>query len=432
MVKISGFIITKNEAIRISKAINSIKEIVDEIIVIDSGSTDETVAIFQELGAKVIFNEWQGYVKQKSFGESICRHDWILNIDADEEFTKELQQEIKEIFNSPGSDSNGFGLLSFNQSDIGSLDLNSDYSTDPISRGFISSENISTGSASSILNTSYSTCFNSPDADYNVSCSHKLSSSDSSSTRFNYTWFNLHKINSPEPDSSEPNSTELNSTNYYKYKAYDINFVILHRSDNKTRFLTPVNRFIRLYNRKFCSFANTTKTTTHDAVTFNSYIDIRDGEVNYSNEKSAEERALKEGVVMEKYIERNSAEEIDVKERNIKKRDAKKRNFKEKNNIIFKLKNPAYHRSGTSIEQLISKANFYSTEQAKDMISLNRKPSLIRITLEFPLCFLKAFLIRRYFVFGFDGFVDSMIFAFARFAIIAKTREFIISKNKNV
>jgi len=75
MIKISGFIITKNEAHRIARAINSVKNIVDELIVIDSGSTDDTVSIAQELGARVVFNEWQGYVKQKSFGESLCKHD---------------------------------------------------------------------------------------------------------------------------------------------------------------------------------------------------------------------------------------------------------------------------------------------------------------------------------------------------------------------
>ena len=55
MIKISAFIIAKNEANRITKAINSLKNVVDEIIVVDSGSTDDTVIISQNLGAKVIF-----------------------------------------------------------------------------------------------------------------------------------------------------------------------------------------------------------------------------------------------------------------------------------------------------------------------------------------------------------------------------------------
>ena len=87
MINISAFIITKNEAPRVAKAINSIKDIVDEIIVVDSGSTDDTVRIAESLGAKVVFNEWPGYVKQKSFAESLCKNNWVLNIDADEELT---------------------------------------------------------------------------------------------------------------------------------------------------------------------------------------------------------------------------------------------------------------------------------------------------------------------------------------------------------
>ncbi len=70
MINISAFIITKNEASRVAKAINSVKDIAEEIIVVDSGSGDDTVSIAESLGAKVIFNEWPGYVKQKSFAEN--------------------------------------------------------------------------------------------------------------------------------------------------------------------------------------------------------------------------------------------------------------------------------------------------------------------------------------------------------------------------
>ena len=96
--KISAFIITKNEAERITKAIMSIKDIVDEIIVVDSGSTDDTVKIAEELGAKVVYNEWPGYVKQKTFAESLCTHPWILNLDADEELSEGLRNEISYVF----------------------------------------------------------------------------------------------------------------------------------------------------------------------------------------------------------------------------------------------------------------------------------------------------------------------------------------------
>lgn len=92
---VSVFIIAKNEEDRIHYSINSVKNWADEIIVIDSGSDDKTVEISKKLGATVLFNEWKGYGQQKIFGESICKNDWILNIDADEEISPELKNEIE-------------------------------------------------------------------------------------------------------------------------------------------------------------------------------------------------------------------------------------------------------------------------------------------------------------------------------------------------
>jgi glycosyltransferase involved in cell wall biosynthesis len=255
MALISAFIITKNEEARIARAISSVQDVADEIIVVDSGSTDRTVDIAISMGAQVVYNEWNGYVKQKIFGESLCQHDWVLNIDADEEISEGLKHEIGYIFQSNIQD---------------------------------------------------------------------------------------------------------------RYKAYRINVTIIHRSDTAPRKYAPCNSVIRLYNKAYAGFKNI-KTTTHDAVLMNHGIsDATD---------------------------------------------------------IYLLNEPAYHHSGTSVEQLVAKANFYSGEQAKDLISTHRKISNVRLVLEFLLCFLKAFFIRRYFVFGLDGFVDSMIFAFARFLRLAKARE---------
>jgi len=95
---LSVFIIAKDEADRIPIAISSVRDLARDVIVIDSGSRDETAAISQKLGARVLFNRWQGYGPQKVFGEKQCRHDWILNIDADEEVSAELQREIRSLF----------------------------------------------------------------------------------------------------------------------------------------------------------------------------------------------------------------------------------------------------------------------------------------------------------------------------------------------
>ena len=71
---------------------------VDEVIVVDSGSEDDTVAVSKAVGAKVTFNEWPGYGPQKVFAESLCRNNWVLNLDADEEISLELAEEIKALF----------------------------------------------------------------------------------------------------------------------------------------------------------------------------------------------------------------------------------------------------------------------------------------------------------------------------------------------
>ncbi|NBU59597.1 MAG: FkbM family methyltransferase [Betaproteobacteria bacterium] len=101
---ISVFIIAKNEADRISVAIRAVKDWVDEVIVIDSGSNDETVKISESLGARCVFRAWEGYGPQKSFGESLCRNKWLLNIDADEEISAELKAEIIGLFAAPPPD----------------------------------------------------------------------------------------------------------------------------------------------------------------------------------------------------------------------------------------------------------------------------------------------------------------------------------------
>lgn len=97
-VPVSVFIIAKNEADRIPHAIKSVVGWADEVHVIDSGSTDKTVEISRELGANVVCNPWPGYGPQKVFGESLCRNHWLLNIDADEEVTPALRDEIISLF----------------------------------------------------------------------------------------------------------------------------------------------------------------------------------------------------------------------------------------------------------------------------------------------------------------------------------------------
>ena len=81
---ISVTIIAQDEADRIGMAIASVRDWVDEVVVVDSGSTDGTPEIAQSLGARVIHHDWPGYGQQKRFAEDQAQNDWILNIDADE------------------------------------------------------------------------------------------------------------------------------------------------------------------------------------------------------------------------------------------------------------------------------------------------------------------------------------------------------------
>jgi glycosyltransferase involved in cell wall biosynthesis len=97
---LSVFVITKNEADRLPVALASVKDIADELIVVDSGSTDGTCGIAEALGAKVYHRAWTGYGEQKIFGESQCSHHWVLNIDADEALDEPLQQAIRDLLSS--------------------------------------------------------------------------------------------------------------------------------------------------------------------------------------------------------------------------------------------------------------------------------------------------------------------------------------------
>lgn len=94
---LSCCIIAHNEADRIGDCIRAVQGLVDEVVVIDSGSTDETVAVAESLGARVLFHAWPGYGPQKRYSEDCATHDWILNLDADEVVTPELAAEIKAL-----------------------------------------------------------------------------------------------------------------------------------------------------------------------------------------------------------------------------------------------------------------------------------------------------------------------------------------------
>lgn len=97
--KLSVVIITFNEEENIGKCLKSIENVADEIIIVDSFSTDNTRKISKKFNVKFYTNEWEGYSKQKNFGNSLASNDYILSIDADEELSEDLQKSILEIKN---------------------------------------------------------------------------------------------------------------------------------------------------------------------------------------------------------------------------------------------------------------------------------------------------------------------------------------------
>ena len=94
MPRLSVTIITKNEAAHIADAIESVGW-ADEIVVVDSESSDQTVAIAGRYTDRVIVRTWPGYGAQKNYAASIASHDWILSLDADERVTPALAEEIQ-------------------------------------------------------------------------------------------------------------------------------------------------------------------------------------------------------------------------------------------------------------------------------------------------------------------------------------------------
>ena len=93
---LSVALITLNEEANLPRTLASVRW-ADEILVVDAGSTDRTVAVAESFGATVLHQSWQGFAAQKNFALSHCTGTWILSLDADEELTPELQDEIRTL-----------------------------------------------------------------------------------------------------------------------------------------------------------------------------------------------------------------------------------------------------------------------------------------------------------------------------------------------
>ncbi len=243
---VSVFIIAKDEADRIPRAIASVRDWVEEVIVIDSGSSDATVAVSEALGARVNFREWTGYGEQKVHGESLCRNRWLLNIDADEEITPELAAEIRRLFEA-----------------------------------------------------------------------------------------------GPE------------------HVAYTLRFYPVFAHQRRAPRWTYQNEVVRLYRRDRASFSD---HPVHDSVL------VREGSIGH-------------------------------------------------------LKGAVLHHTFRSLSHRLEKLNDYSSIQAESLHREGRRPGAVTLLLAFPVAFIKSYLLRRNCLWGMDGFVNSIVYAFHRFVRLAKLRE---------
>ncbi len=102
-MKLSIGLITYNEEKNLARTLDSIIEIANEIIIVDSGSTDKTLEIADRYNASVYSEEWKGYGMQKNSVIEKCGGEWILLIDADEEISRDLRNKIKEIISDKNS-----------------------------------------------------------------------------------------------------------------------------------------------------------------------------------------------------------------------------------------------------------------------------------------------------------------------------------------
>jgi glycosyltransferase involved in cell wall biosynthesis len=95
--KLSLYIITLNEERRLPMVLDSVAGLVDEIVIVDSGSTDDTEDIARRYGARFIHHEWESVGHQVKWAEEQCANRWVLRLDADEVVSSELAREISDI-----------------------------------------------------------------------------------------------------------------------------------------------------------------------------------------------------------------------------------------------------------------------------------------------------------------------------------------------
>ena len=109
-MKITATIITQNEERNIVRCLDSLQGIADEVVVVDSGSTDKTEELCKKYDVRFEKQPWQGYSEQKNYANGLATNDWILSIDADEALSDELRNSIISLKQTEISDTDVFSV----------------------------------------------------------------------------------------------------------------------------------------------------------------------------------------------------------------------------------------------------------------------------------------------------------------------------------
>ncbi len=101
MIKLSAAIIILNEEANLPRWLAAVKQVADEVVAVDSGSTDASLEILDAAGARVEHRDWSGYADQRNFAHGLCQGDWILCLDADEVLDAEAIRTLGEFKAAP-------------------------------------------------------------------------------------------------------------------------------------------------------------------------------------------------------------------------------------------------------------------------------------------------------------------------------------------
>lgn len=97
MENISCYILTRNSEKYLPQILEQVKKVADEVLLVDSGSTDDTYTIAQKFGCKILYRSFDNYRDQRAFAQEKCKYDWVLFLDSDEIPTDPLIQKILEL-----------------------------------------------------------------------------------------------------------------------------------------------------------------------------------------------------------------------------------------------------------------------------------------------------------------------------------------------